>query len=283
MGDDRPRRVLILGPPRSGTTLLAHLLGGGAGVLSLSEPFLAHSVLPPWRLLHFWRRLRREARLPVERLPAGPSERRYAEAIKRVASRGAFTALALKETFRSDVFGPAARHWVNEAALGRLVRDVDRTIALVRHPIDTAASTIRLTRGATGWRGRALRLRWPTVPYFRDTAAVVRAAARNWRRYAEWIRLQPVPLVRYEEFVRSPAEQLPRVCEMIGVPFESRMLDHTQPRTAFAGLGDPGVIYRPARPVDVAAVGRGGGMNSAYRHIVLSICGDAAKSIGYEM
>ena len=39
--------TFIIGPPRSGTTLLAQILAHGDGVLSLSEPFLAARALRP--------------------------------------------------------------------------------------------------------------------------------------------------------------------------------------------------------------------------------------------
>ena len=39
--------TFIIGPPRSGTTLLAQILARSEGVLTLSEPFLASRALRP--------------------------------------------------------------------------------------------------------------------------------------------------------------------------------------------------------------------------------------------
>ena len=57
------RTVFVIGPPRSGTTLISYLLAGGEGVLSLSEPFRLHRVFPNWGLRWTFWQLQRSAGL----------------------------------------------------------------------------------------------------------------------------------------------------------------------------------------------------------------------------
>lgn len=271
------RTVLVLGPPRSGTTLLGWLLARDGHSLSLSEAFLARSVMPHWKLHRLLMRLARRARLARLRPPADSSEPGYMGYLRRLARDSGYPLLVLKETYREAGMPPA---WSNEAQLDRLLDHVDATLTLIRHPADVAASSIRLFRPMTGLAGRFSHWRWPTLPWFANRDAVVDWAARNWLAYVEWLdrrRLEPLP---YERFVAAPAAEWPAVARLLGLPPESAVLDDTSPRRAFGGVGDPGVLRRP-RPIDRLAVGRGSGLTAAQRARVREICGPAAARFDY--
>ena len=61
--------MYVIGPPRSGTTLVGLLFAGGGDALSLSEPYLTHSILPDWQLQRFFHSFEKKARLRRMRPP----------------------------------------------------------------------------------------------------------------------------------------------------------------------------------------------------------------------
>src|SRR5262245_64688950 len=72
-----PRVGIIIGPPRSGTTLVGSMLARGRGVLSLSEPLLAWSIFGSWRRRKFLARVVREAALNSATPPRRSSEAEF--------------------------------------------------------------------------------------------------------------------------------------------------------------------------------------------------------------
>ena len=65
----------LIGPPRSGTTLVGYLLGGLDGVMSLSEPYLARGILDNWQLQRFYYQFQRDACLCRLRPSRSPTTR----------------------------------------------------------------------------------------------------------------------------------------------------------------------------------------------------------------
>lgn len=259
--------------------MLGFLLGGGRSVLSLSEPHLAKAVMPGWKFRRFVHRLQRENRLRPVPFPVACDDGRLLRGLQRLAGVNRLETLVIKETYRCHV---QSAEWNNVDLLDGLVRRYT-ALLVMRHPFDVAASTVRLCAWATGWRGRLLRLRWPAMPWFSDSTAVVRWAARNWCAYAEWMTTVGRPIQRYEDLVRDVARQMGRICGQLGVPFDPGMIDYRKPRTAFGGIGDPGVMHRPPRPVDASAIGRGASLTPAQRDIVRIACGEAASRFGYRL
>ncbi|MBN1342385.1 MAG: sulfotransferase [Phycisphaerae bacterium] len=272
-----PQTCLILGPPRSGTTMLLRLLAGGQGVLAVSEPFLIRSALPNWRIHRQFRRLQRSAGFPFRKPPYPASLERYAGYLSELAAANGCSHLVIKETYRSCGLTPP---WRNESVLERLVRDVPARVALIRDPYDTAASAIGLGSWVIGVRGWLTRMRLSNVPIFRNRLHVVRWASDNWARYVEWIRAHGLTPIRYEDLVAGPETQLPRICEQLRLPFEPCMLDGTLPRHRLGGLGDPRT-FRKARSVDRRAVGRGEELSDKERRIVRETCEGMAREVGY--
>ncbi|MFQ5807839.1 MAG: sulfotransferase [Phycisphaerae bacterium] len=267
----------MVGPPRSGTTLLAYLLAGGEGVLSLSEPFLAHAVQPDWRLQRFFHVYQRAAGLRRRRPPRRGNIERFARFLCRMAAENGFRHLVIKETYRRS-----ARNadWHSEPLLDRLVRGKESVIALIRHPCDVVASSIGLCRWLTRPRGWLVRLRWPNFPTFRNTTAVVCWAAENWARYVNWVQQRDLCLVRYEDLVREPGRQLEALCRHFGMGFQESMLDYARTRVAFGGLGDWGVLKTP-RPVDQKSIGHGRRLTAEQRRLVRAACQHAARGFDY--
>lgn len=274
------REGFIIGPPRSGTTLLAFLLGGAPGVLCLSEPFLQYALAPHWKLNRFFYRFQKSAGLARKRPPRRGDNRRYAAFLRRMAQMNGFRYLAIKETFRHE---RPERCWCNAELLDEVVANGSPLVTLMRHPYDIAVSTIKLCRWVTGLRGWVLRCRWPFLPHFRNHTAIVRWAVRNWVSYLAWVRRHGLELVRYEDVVVAPERYLPAICERLELPFDRRMLDHRRPRTAFGGIGDPWLMHRPPRPISTQSVGQVHKLTGEQREIVQAGCAQLAAELGYTL
>ncbi len=268
----------IIGPPRSGTTMLGYVLAGDKATLSLSEPYLAHSVTCDWQLQRMFYRLQKAGHLRRRKPPYHGDAQAFGRFLVQMARDNDYQRLVIKETYRRTGL-PA--DWCNEPLLDELLSGGAATLALIRHPYDVAASTIRLCRWVIGWPGRLLRLRARNLPTFPTADAVVRWAAENWRSYVDWAARRGLELLRYEDFVARPRQRLGEVCRRLGVPADERMLDFSQPRTAFGGLGDPEVLKAP-RPIDRTAVGRGRTLSADQRRIVDELCAAPARRLGYE-
>lgn len=273
--------VFIIGPPRTGTTLVSFLLGGGEGTLSLSEPFHAHAIMPHWAQHRFFCRLQKSAGLNHVRPPRRFHRQRFQVFLRDLAAHNGLPFLIIKETFHHRRLKPP---WCNFELLDGFASEQDPIIGVVRHPYDTAASTVRLLRrlvfGPSGWLVRRL---FRNVPRFVDNTDIVRWSAENYLHFAGWVRQRHLFVVRYEDLVSEPGPQLRRICDYSGVPFDERMLDHRHPRTAFGGIGSPEVLYRPPQPVNRKSVGRGKQLTDEHRDILRKVCAPCAAELGYPL
>ncbi|MBI5866379.1 MAG: sulfotransferase [Planctomycetes bacterium] len=286
--------AIVIGPPRSGTTLLGSLLSGKTGVVALSEPLLAHAIFPPGRYKKFLRRISREAGFPPAQTPANPTEAEFLHWILDRAAAGGASAAVVKETYRGGMPWPA---WNNADQLDRLLRvhppiagstaqQATPWIAIVRHPYAVAASTIRLCGPLlkwVGWGGFCWRLFWPVLPALRGPDEVVAAAARNWTAFVRWKERQAFPVYRYEDLVESPAAVLKKITADLGLAFEDAMLDARNGKRCVVGLGDNEVLHGRPRAVDRAALARGGDLTDRQRAMVKGECAAAAATFGYDL
>jgi hypothetical protein len=273
------RTCFVFGPPRSGTTLLGYLLAGGEGVASLSEPHLAHAILADWQLQRFFHNFQNSAGLRRRRPPFRGDARQFLGFLRRMMAENGFRWLVIKETYRRR--GLHA-DWRNAPLLDQLVSGGEPAVALIRHPDDVAASTIKLARWVTGPRGTLVRIRARNLPGFRNTDQVVRWAADNWVSFVEWTRRHGLWVVRYEDLVQHPRQQLEAVCRQCGLEFEEQMLDYSHARAVFGGLGDGSVLKTP-RPIDRDSIGHGQRLTDAQRRIVRAACGEVARDFDYTL
>ncbi len=274
-----PAVAYILGPPRSGTTMLGYVLAGANGVLSLSEPYLAHSVTRDWQLQRMFMRLQVTGGLRRRRPPFHGSSEQFGAFLRKMALDNGYHHIVIKETYRRTGLHP---DWCNEPLIERLAAGGDPILALIRHPYDVAASTIKLCRWVIGPPGWFLRLRARNLPTFPTATHVVRWAAENWRSYVDWAQAHDLTLTRYEDFVRAPETHLDAICAQFGIPCEPHMLDFSHRRLAFGGLGDPEVLKAP-RPIDRTAIGRGQRLTAEQRELVRDLCASSAEALGYDL
>ncbi len=276
------KHIFIVGPPRTGTTLLARLLAGGEGVLSLSEPFHMHAILHRWVLGGFYWRFQKSRGLRRLRLPNRCTPKRYLGFLREMAGANGFDFLVLKEVFHELGL---KRPFRNFDLLDECTTGGAPVVALIRHPGDAAASTLGLLRWLLGkHRGCIIRLLWPSVPRFRNDNHIIRWTAENWVHFADWSRRRRLFVIRYEDLVENPDETLARICEHAGLPFHKRMLEHHRHNlTAFGGGGDPKLILCRPRPIHTESVGRGQSLTRKQYESIKTTCGTRAADFGYSL
>lgn len=271
--------VFIIGPPRTGTTLLGQLLGHGDNVLSLSEPFLVWRIMRPFVARSFFgiMSFRMNWRVPIP--PSLPPHELFTF-VRDAAERTGKNRLVIKEAYHD--FGLPSP-WINID----LVQDISASgaplVLIIRNPYDAISSTLNLARKyALGWRGYLLKIFAIYVPRFASEDEIVGYAAHNWAQFARWAAARREIVVRYEDLVTNPGVHLRRVCEQLGLPFEESMLTENRRPGAFGGLGDPSVLTGKPKPIHASSIGRGKGLSTSQSSIVTSHCGQIAGQFGYQ-
>jgi hypothetical protein len=204
---DLDRPVVVLGVPRSGTTLLRVLLGAHSALLALPEtPWLLGSYGREPSLRTFMEHLEEHRRGAVRNMRhlGGGDVRRAARA---------FLAVLLDRPLQLA----GARHVVFKTPddvvyldhLVRLLPDA-RYVHIVRDGRDVTLSTMR---------------RFATLNHYGKATAA--ACLRRWVDFVDRVRARDdVALihVRYEDLVTDPAMVLRRICAFLGLSFEKAML-----------------------------------------------------------
>jgi len=231
--------LFLIGPPRSGSTLLARMLGAHSEIHAPAEPHL----ITPLAYLGFYDKVDEAAYDPiitqaaaaelVSALPRG--EQDYLDALRGFTD-GLYTRL----------LAPSGRRWLLDKTpayalvldfLARLYPKA-QYVVLTRHPMAIWCSYVD--------------------SFFDGDARFAHDHNPLLERYvpaiARFLREAPVPSchVRYEELVQDPARQLQRICAHVGVAFEPGMVNYgereggTTPTAR--GLGDPMTVGREVRP-----------------------------------
>jgi|CXWL01.1.fsa_nt_gi hypothetical protein len=269
--------VFVIGPPRCGTTLLGFLLGGGPGIMSLSEPFLAQSIFGPRRLRRHLGRLARKQKLKFAAPPPSRAPASFLEYLESLSALNAMNTLVIKETFRQG------REWDNVKLLDWVVAGTNPVIGITRHPYDAAVSTLRFCRWWRGVVGRVARIWVPGLPLFANDEVLMKYFAANWSGFVRWSRERQLAITRYEDLVREPQQVLQEVCDRARIAFHPAMANSSAPRVAFGGIGAPEVINRKPRAVHARSVGRKKELAPRLLEIVQTGCADAARELGYDL
>jgi hypothetical protein len=234
---NQSRLIFLIGAPRSGTTLLARMLGAHSAIHAPAEPHL----ITPIAHLGFYGKVQKAPYDPniveqairelVAELPHGEADyldalRAYTDALyERMLSTAPGKRLLLDKTPAYALVLPF---------LTRLYPGA-RYVVLTRHPLAVLTSFVE--------------------SFFDGDYQVAvdhnPILARYVPALARMLRERPVPLlhVRYEELVREPETHFRRVCEHLGVPFEAEAIAYGEQGEAPKGLGDPTGVQRHTRPV----------------------------------
>lgn len=231
--------LFLVGSPRSGSTLLARMLGAHSAIHAPAEP---HLLTPLAHLGYYGRAERapydpviseRAARELVAALPHGESD--YLESLR--ACTDSLYGKLLAPTSRKLLLDKTPAYSLVLDFVARLYPRA-RYIVLTRHPMAIWSSYVD--------------------SFFDGDPVAAHANNALLERYvpaiARFLREQPAPIchVRYEELVSDPETQVRRICDFAGIAFEPAMVDYGSQqagRVATArGLGDPHTVARETRP-----------------------------------
>lgn len=231
--------IFLIGVMRSGSTMLARMLGAHSHVHSPAEP---HLITPLAHLGYFEKVdqagydpaiTQRAARALVQSLPAGEAD--YLEALR-----------GYTDSVYAKLLAPSGRPLLlDKTPAYALVLDFltqlypnARYVVLTRNPMAVWSSYVE--------------------SFFDGDHAVAHAHNPVLERYVpaigRFLRDRSVPFVhvRYEDLVQAPEPQAQRLCDHLEIPFEPSMVTYGEtsggktetPR----GLGDPVSAAREKRP-----------------------------------
>ena len=234
------RLIFLIGPPRSGSTLLARMLGAHSAVHAPEEPHL----LTPLAHLGYFSSVesapydpvitRQAARALVAGLPGG--EDAYVDALRAYTDSIYGGLLAGGPGPATLLLDKTPAYALSLDFLTRLYPRA-RYVVLTRHPLAIWSSYVD--------------------SFFDGDDRVAHAHNPLLERYvpamARFLREAPVALdrVRYEELVRDPEGHARALAEFLGLEFEPGMVDYGSvgdgPRESSRGLGDPMTVARETR------------------------------------
>jgi hypothetical protein len=233
------RLIFLIGSPRSGSTLLARMLGAHPDVFAPAEPHL----LTPLANLGFYETVERAPYDPiisqdairelVARLPGGEAD--YLEALRAYTDR-LYTGL-LAPSGRSHLLDKTPAYALVLDFVARLYPNA-RYLVLTRHPLAIWTSYVESFFDGD----------------FESAHRFNPILERYVPAIARFLREQKVPLhpVRYEELVSDPAEQGQRLCGFLGLAWQPRMVEYGSEAAASPptsrGLGDPITVANETRP-----------------------------------
>lgn len=230
--------LFVIGPPRSGSTLLMRMLSSHSAIYSRAEPHL----LTPLAHLGYYDTVEKASfdhlqaqqsvREFVADLPGGETDyldacRAYTDILygRMLAARGKGKPLFLDKTPANALVLPFIAKLYPRA----------RYVVLTRHP-------------AAIWSSYA-------NSFFDGDYVAARKFNPILNRYvpamARFLREQPVPMVRvaYEDLVQRPEEEMRRVFAFLDLPFEAGVVDYGKHEHETKGLGDPLGVKQHSRPV----------------------------------
>jgi hypothetical protein len=231
------RLIFLIGAPRSGTTLLARMLGAHSAIYQRAEP---HLITPIAHLGYFGK---------VDKAPYDPNnvDQAIHEFVADLPRREADYLDALR-AYTDVMYGrmlsnaPGKRFFLDKTPAYALVLPFltrlypgAHYVVLTRHPLAVLSSYVESFFDGD----------WQVAIDFNPILA------RYVPALARMLRERPVPLVhvKYEELVRDPETHLRRVCEHLGIPFEAGAIAYGETGDAPKGLGDPTGVQRHTRPV----------------------------------
>jgi hypothetical protein len=238
------RLLFLIGSPRSGSTLLARMLGAHSQILGGPEPHL----LTPLAHLGYFDRVESAPYDPVVaqeaiqelvgRLPGGEGD--YVAAC-RAYTDTVYEGLLATRPGKSILLDKTPAYSLVLPFIAQLYPKA-RYVVLTRNPLAILSSYANSFFDGS----------------YEDAIQFNPILDRYVPAIARFLRDRPAPLVhvRYEELVAHPVDDLGRIVELLGLPFEESMVEYgrdsagaAEASTSSRGLGDPTGVARHDRPV----------------------------------
>lgn len=232
------RLIFLIGPPRSGSTLLMRVLNATNDIWSRAEPHL----MGPLAHLGYYGNIDKAAfdhlqsadavKQYVADLPRGEED--YLDAVRAYADVMYGRMLATAPDNPRYFLDKTPANALILPFLGKLYPS-GKFIVLTRHPAAIFASFAESFFDGD----------------YEAAVAFNPVIARYVPAMARFLRQTEVPFchVRYEELVTAPEDTLQRICTYLDIPFDAGALDYTRKDVGGKGLGDPVGVKQHARPV----------------------------------
>ncbi len=267
--------IVVLGTPRSGTTLLRRLLDAHPNIACPPETYVLSGAA---RFLH---------------------EETFAQGLRIGALFGlgyaGFEEPEVLARLRSFAFGFFEDHaakagksrWAEKTAfdafhvpaIRRICSGHVKFVCLHRHGLDVAASIAELVDKTGGYveelHGYVTRYPQPLEAYARawvDTAGAIEDLAKAEKADALSI--------RYERLADDPEMVLQQVLEFVGEPWDEGIVERALGSTQQVGFGDWKTYARGK--VDTRSVARWKSLPAATQAMLAEICNPTLRRLGYE-
>ena len=228
--------LFVIGPPRSGSTLLARMVGAHSQIMGRPEPHL----LTPLAHLGYYARV---DKAPYDALLAAEAQREFVAALPGGEQDYLDACRAYCDTLYGRMLAtrPGKRLFLDKTPAYGLSLDFiakvypqAKYVVLTRHPLAVFSSYAE--------------------SFFNGDYAAAQAYNPLLERYvpaiARFLREQPAPIhhVVYEQMVADPERVLSEIFAFAGVPNEPQAVEYGKHEPAAQGLGDPIGVKKHSRP-----------------------------------
>ncbi len=235
----KPKLIFVISLPRSGSTLLQHILGNHSCMAASAEPWL---LLPHLLALNknaikgiYDANIGRIALMDfLEMLEEG--QKAYYKGIRKYSDHlyGSF----LKKNGKKFYVDKTSRYYLALPELYQVYPDA-KYIFLIRNPLSILASFIEnMVQGNIQTLGRNESIRTDLMQGYKiivnnkDTTKV------------------DCTVIQYESLINNPDIEIEKLCEFLGVDYESDMISYKGTQSVFKGtLVDPKSIHKHNAPV----------------------------------
>ncbi len=282
--------IFVVGSSRSGTTLLARVLGRHPDVFTLKELHFFEQLWVPRRVsealsdaqaLRLASVLYRNQRAGLlSPTPAGAYVRPALALLKerRMTAPELFQAFVYAETRAHGRLYPCDHTPRNVFYMGDILRlyPEARVVVMLRDPRDVLASQKHKWKTALSHRRdvpprEGLRYRINFHPI--TTSLLWRAAIKAGRRSSSHHR---VFMIRFEDLVQHPARHVRELCTFLGIAYHRHLLDVTRTNSSFTSDAPVGF--------DTATVGRwkaGNALTATELFLCQRLCEPYMTELGY--
>lgn len=229
--------MFVIGPPRSGSTLLARMIGAHSLIMGRPEPHL----LTPLAHLGYYAKV---DKAPYDAVLAAEAQREFVAELPGGEQDYIDACRAYCDTLylRMLATDPGKQLFLDKTPAYGLILDfvariypTAKYVVLTRHPLAVVSSYAE--------------------SFFNGDYAAAQAYNPIAERYvpaiARFLRQRPAPIyhVVYEQLVAEPERILAEIFAFLGVPNEPRAVEYGQFEPAAKGLGDPIGVKQHSRPI----------------------------------